>query len=109
MYDKKKMIDRKRRKDFFSFFFLLYQIMSSACFWAILSADDFRFIYVSDITRSSQIKDRILDHSLLKFIHPEELPLAKADLLHFMKIKSLASAVTRYIIYRYILCILKVT
>ncbi|CEI88479.1 hypothetical protein RMCBS344292_02867 [Rhizopus microsporus] len=69
--------------------------MSSACFWAILSVDNFRFIYVSDITRRSQIKDRILDHSLLNFIHPEELPLAKADLLHFMKIKSLAGAVTR--------------
>ncbi|ORE14399.1 hypothetical protein BCV71DRAFT_251376 [Rhizopus microsporus] len=71
--------------------------MSSACFWAILSVDNFRFIYVSDITRRSQIKDRILDHSLLNFIHPEELPLAKADLLHFMKIKSLAGAVTRYL------------
>ncbi|ORE06369.1 hypothetical protein BCV72DRAFT_305566 [Rhizopus microsporus var. microsporus] len=69
--------------------------MSSVCFWAILSADNFRFIYVSDTTRRSHIKDRILNHSLLNFIHPEELPLAKADLLHFMKIKTLASAVTR--------------
>ncbi|CAO3661567.1 unnamed protein product [Rhizopus stolonifer] len=69
-----------------------------ACFWALLSSDNFEFIHVPELEKDLYGKspqDILLSQSLLNFIHPDEIPLTKADLLSFMKIKSLAGAITR--------------
>ncbi|KAG1445377.1 hypothetical protein G6F56_009937 [Rhizopus delemar] len=66
-----------------------------ACFWALLSSDNFEFIHVPELEKDLYGKspqDILLSQSLLNFIHPDEIPLTKADLLSFMKIKSLAGA-----------------
>jgi hypothetical protein len=73
----------------------------TSCFWALLSLENFEFIYLPDFVTEVQIGygktpgDILLSRSLLQFIHPEELALAKADLLNFIRIKTLAGAVTR--------------
>ncbi|KAG1343249.1 hypothetical protein G6F62_004849 [Rhizopus arrhizus] len=71
----------------------------NGCYWALLSLNDnFQFIHLPELGRDIYGKspvDTLLFQSLFNFIHPQELPLAKADLLNFMKIKSLAGAVTR--------------
>lgn len=73
----------------------------NGCYWALLSLNDnFQFIHLPELGRDIYGKspvDTLLFQSLFHFIHPQELPLAKADLLNFMKIKSLAGAVTRYV------------
>jgi hypothetical protein len=74
----------------------------NGCYWALLSLNDnFQFIHLPELGRDIYGKspvDTLLFQSLFNFIHPQELPLAKADLLNFMKIKSLAGAVTRYLL-----------
>lgn len=74
----------------------------TSCFWALLSSQDFEFIYLPEFVNQVSIGydgktpgDILLSSSLLDFIHPEELALAKADLLNFIRIKNLAGAVTR--------------
>lgn len=75
----------------------------SSCFWALLSLENFKYIYLPDFITDTQIAfgktsaDILLAQSLLQFIHPDELPMAQTDLLNFVKIKTLAGAVTRYV------------
>lgn len=75
----------------------------SCCFWAILSLEKFEFIYLPDFITDTQIglgkttADVLLSQSLLHFIHPDERSMAQTDLYNFVKIKTLAGAVTRYI------------
>ncbi|CEP09157.1 hypothetical protein [Parasitella parasitica] len=73
----------------------------SSCYWALLTLENFEFIYlpslVSDIHIAYGVKagDVLMSKSLLDFIHPDELSLATTDLLNFVRIKTLAGAVTR--------------
>lgn len=80
----------------------LHDHMSVAsCFWALLSLENFEYLYLPDFITDTQIAlgktpaDILLCQSLLQFIHPDELSLAKTDLLNFIRIKTLAGAVTR--------------
>ncbi|KAG2213912.1 hypothetical protein INT47_001181 [Mucor saturninus] len=74
----------------------------SCCFWALLSLEKFKFIYLPDFITDTQIGlgktagDILLSQSLLQFIHPDERSMAQTDLCNFVKIKTLAGAVTRY-------------
>ncbi|KAI7891222.1 uncharacterized protein EV154DRAFT_420702 [Mucor mucedo] len=74
----------------------------SCCFWALLSLEKFKFIYLPDFITDTQIGlgktagDILLSQSLLQFIHPDERSMAQTDLYNFVKIKTLAGAVTRY-------------
>ncbi|KAL9538464.1 hypothetical protein MBANPS3_010913 [Mucor bainieri] len=73
----------------------------ASCYWALLSLEKFEFIYlpslVTDIQMDYGVKagDMLRSKSLLDFIHPDELSLATTDLLNFVRIKTLAGAVTR--------------
>jgi hypothetical protein len=73
----------------------------ASCFWALLSLENFEFIYLPSFVTDVKIAfgksaaDILINHSLLDFIHPEELSLAKTDLLNFVRVKTLAGAVTR--------------
>lgn len=73
----------------------------ASCFWALLSLENFDFIYLPEFITDTYIGygktvgDILLNHSLLHFIHPEELSLARVDLMNFVQIKTLAGAVTR--------------
>ncbi|KAG1120615.1 hypothetical protein G6F42_012706 [Rhizopus arrhizus] len=73
----------------------------ASCYWALLSLEKFEFIYlpslVTDIQMDYGVKagDMLKSKSLLDFIHPDELSLATTDLLNFIRIKTLAGAVTR--------------
>lgn len=74
----------------------------ASCFWALLSLENFEYIYLPGFITDTQIAlgktpaDILLTHSLLQFIHPDELLMAQTDLLNFVKIKTLAGAITRY-------------
>ncbi|KAI8073667.1 hypothetical protein BDF21DRAFT_423988 [Thamnidium elegans] len=73
----------------------------ASCFWALLSLENFEYIYLPDFITDTQIAlgktpaDILLCQSLLQFIHPDEFALAKNDLMNFIRIKTLAGAVTR--------------
>lgn len=73
----------------------------TSCYWALLSLENFEFIYLLSFVTDEKIgfgksaADILINHSLLDFIHPDELSLAKTDLLNFVRIKTLAGAVTR--------------
>ena len=92
-----KLIDEKKSS-------LQDHMSVASCFWALLSLENFDFIYLPNFITDIQIGfgetpgDILLHRSLLQFIHPEELALAKIDLENFVQIKTLAGAVTRYVI-----------
>jgi hypothetical protein len=73
----------------------------ASCFWALLSLDNFEFIHLPNFITDAEIAlgksaaDILINHSLLDFIHPDELSLATTDLLNFIRTKTLAGAVTR--------------
>lgn len=74
----------------------------ASCYWALLSLEKFEFIYLPSLVTDFQMDygvkagDMLKSKSLLDFIHPDELSLATTDLLNFVRIKTLAGAVTRY-------------
>ncbi|KAI8971370.1 hypothetical protein BDB01DRAFT_811570 [Pilobolus umbonatus] len=71
------------------------------CFWALLSLENFEFIYLPRIPLNSSIAtcqtlgNILLFKSLFDFIHPEERSLARTDLLNFIQNKSITGVVTR--------------
>jgi hypothetical protein len=71
------------------------------CFWALLSVDDLKFLYIpSTIGKIPVINDQtinslLIDHSLFEFMHPNEIELAKSDLSRFVQAKTLVGSVTR--------------
>lgn len=73
----------------------------ASCYWALLSLENFEFIYLPSFVTDVQIAygvkagDILMSRSLLNFIHPDELSLATTDLLNFVRIRTLAGAVTR--------------
>lgn len=77
----------------------------ASCYWALLSLENFEFIYLPSLVTDNEIVygvkagDMLMSKSLLDFIHPDELSLATTDLLNFVQIKTLAGAVTRYIFF----------
>ncbi|KAI7897980.1 uncharacterized protein BX663DRAFT_526664 [Cokeromyces recurvatus] len=73
----------------------------ASCFWALLSLEKFKFIYLPkyideiEISFGITIGDILRSRSLLDFIHPDELSLAATDLLNFVQTTTLAGAITR--------------
>ncbi|KAI9022856.1 hypothetical protein CLU79DRAFT_751047 [Phycomyces nitens] len=73
----------------------------TTCFWALLSLNQLRFIYLSasvgnkEVLEGKTIRDLLLHKSLLEFVHHEEVDLAKSDLSTFVRMKTLAGSVTR--------------
>jgi hypothetical protein len=72
------------------------------CYWAFLSLESFEYIFLSELVTkiptpaSVSLEKTLISQSLLRFIHPDEVKLAEADLFNFKKVKALSGAVTRY-------------
>ncbi|KAI8377132.1 hypothetical protein EDC96DRAFT_540733 [Choanephora cucurbitarum] len=72
-----------------------------SCYWALLSLETFKYIYlpsnVRDVLMTSDIsmEDILFTQSLFDYIHPEESYLATIDLSNFVRKKTLSGAVTR--------------
>jgi hypothetical protein len=73
----------------------------SCCYWALLGLEEFDYLYISDYLSSFILPcgrsphELLIYQSLFQFIHPDEMEAAKLDLENFIKIRSLAGAVTR--------------
>lgn len=65
------------------------------CFWALLDAATFKFLYVSSSIAAAQY-DAMLRQTLFDLIHPEEVVLARPDLAKFINSGSLRGSITRY-------------
>lgn len=73
----------------------------TACAWAILSVNDFKFVYILaclgkiQVTHNLTIQDIVLNLSIFDLMHPNEVELAKNDLTNFINLKTLSGSVTR--------------
>ncbi|KAI8329577.1 hypothetical protein BD560DRAFT_416662 [Blakeslea trispora] len=76
----------------------------SLCFWSILTHanNDLKFLHVSQKIGSSfllntciTMNKALVHHSLFEFIHPSETEMAKRDMMHSIKQRTLAGSVTR--------------
>lgn len=76
-------------------------VSCTSCFWALLCREQFRFVYLSGSVTQVKVDDHtieelLLHRSLLDFIHPDEVELARNDFTKFMRDNTLAGSITRY-------------
>ncbi|KAI9319777.1 hypothetical protein BX666DRAFT_1916121 [Dichotomocladium elegans] len=72
----------------------------TSCFWALLSPEHFRFLYLTHsaakiiINQDKTIADLLMHRSLLDFIHPDEKRSAQIDLGKFQNTRTPAGSIT---------------